>query len=202
MTARATLLLGLGLVLSPAACAYESMATAAGVSVPVLVGPVDQIGGGPSAGDDDGPRFDAKVDRSFTASSSQTTTGNVTVTTTTYRYLSTGSGVVDSKIHDASAGARDRVVRVDKLRVNAYSGFFYSAAWIGTRVRVKGHVGRKFHRAVAPAPAAIEPTPVPVAPAPVVPPPAPSSAPSAPVGEVADPFAAPAAEVVDPFASK
>jgi hypothetical protein len=137
------------------ACAFESIATANRVPVPVLVGPVEQIGGSPLDHEaDDGPAFDIKVDRTITASSSSQTSGNVTVTTTTASSLTTGAGVVDAKVRLAANGAKDRLVHVDTLRVNSYSGFFYSAAWVSSRVRVKGHVGRRIEPAT---PATIAP---------------------------------------------
>ncbi|MBK6922624.1 MAG: hypothetical protein IPH07_34865 [Deltaproteobacteria bacterium] len=125
------------------ACAFESTATAHRVPVPVLVGPVEQIGGAPRPSSaDDGPQFDIKVDRTVTASSSSQTSGNVTVTTTTATASTAGAGLVDARVRLAANGAKNRLVRVDQLRVNSYSGFFYSAAWISSRVRIKGHVGR------------------------------------------------------------
>lgn len=129
------------LSLTPA-CAFESVATANRVPVPVLVGPVEQIGGSAVADRSDGPEFDIKVDRTITASSSSQTSGNVTVTTTSASSLVTGAGVVDAKVRLAANGAKDRLVHVDRVRVNSYSGFFYSAAWITSRVRLRGHVGR------------------------------------------------------------
>lgn len=137
------------------ACAFESVATANRVPVPVLVGPVEQIGGSAhDRSDDDGPTFDIKVDRTVSASSSSQTSGNVTVTTTSASSLTTGAGVVDAKVRLAAKGAKDRMVHVDKLRVSSYSGFFYSAAWVSSRVRLKGHIGRAVTiPAPAPAPA-------------------------------------------------
>ena len=144
-------------------CAFESTATANRVPVPVLVGPVEQIGGGPAArADADARSFDVKVDRRFTASSSSQTSGNVTVTTTTTSHVQHGAGIVDANVRLAARGAKDRLVHVDQLRVNSYSGFFYSAAWLTSRVRLKGHVGRKFAKPIA-APAAVAPA-VPAAP--------------------------------------
>ena len=156
----------LAAALLAAGCAFESTATANRVPVPVLVGPVEQIGGGSAvAGDgDDGRSFDVKVDRRFTASSSSQTSGNVTVTTTTTSHVQHGAGLVDAKVRLAANGAKDRLVHVDKLRVNSYSGFFYSAAWLTSRVRLKGHIGRKVAKPAAPA--AAPPVAPAVAPAP------------------------------------
>jgi hypothetical protein len=151
----------LAAALLTAGCAFESTATANRVPVPVLVGPVEQIGGGPSehGADEDARSFDVKVDRRFTASSSSQTSGNVTVTTTSTSHVQQGAGLVDANVRLAANGAKNRLVHVDRLRVNSYSGFFYSAAWLTSRVRLKGHVGRKF-AAPAAAPAA-NPTPDP-----------------------------------------
>lgn len=137
------------------ACAFESTATAHRVPVPVLVGPVEQIGGAPRPSSaDDGPSFDIKVDRTVTASSSSQTSGNVTVTTTTATASAAGAGLVDARVRLAANGAKDHLVRVDTLRVNSYSGFFYSAAWISSRVRLKGHIGRAVTLPEAPSVAA------------------------------------------------
>ncbi|MFO0635752.1 MAG: hypothetical protein U0168_23170 [Nannocystaceae bacterium] len=147
-------------------CAFESIATANRVPTPVLVGPVEQIGGGATVDRTDGPEFDIKVDRTVTASSSSQTSGNVTVTTTSASSLVTGAGVVDAKMRLAAGGAKDRLIHVDRVRVNSYSGFFYSAAWISSRVRLKGHVGRGVtmpSAAAAPAPADATATSTPTA---------------------------------------
>lgn len=173
-------------------CAFESIATANRVPVPVLVGPVEQIGGAPREhAVDDGPRFDIKVDRTITASSSSQTSGNVTVTTTSSSSLTTGAGVVDAKVRMAANGAKDRLVHVDQLRVNSYSGFFYSAAWVSSRVRVKGHIGRR----IAP-PSSTDgtaPTPVTVTPATTTSATTPATTPATTAAATADPA------LVDPF---
>ena len=129
----------------PCGCAFGSTATANTIATPVLVGPVERIGGSAREhmADAEAPRFDAKVDHTLTASSSSETKGNITTTTTTTTLLGTDASLVDAKILEATAGDTDRLVHIDRLRVNSYSGFFYSAAWISSRVRVKGHIGRK-----------------------------------------------------------
>jgi hypothetical protein len=125
-----------------------------------------QVSGGATVDRTDGPEFDIKVDRTVTASSSSQTSGNVTVTTTSASSLVTGAGVVDAKMRLAAGGAKDRLIHVDRVRVNSYSGFFYSAAWISSRVRLKGHVGRGVtmpSAAAAPAPADATATSTPTA---------------------------------------
>ncbi|MCX4239422.1 hypothetical protein [Paraliomyxa miuraensis] len=120
---------------SATACAYDSSATAGRVPNPVALGPVTQIGATGSPRDVVGSTFDSKIDRAFTVSTSPSDN------TTTVTYVSTGEGKVDADLRSAANGMTDRIIRVDNVRVNAYSGFFYSAAWIVTRVRLKGHVG-------------------------------------------------------------
>jgi hypothetical protein len=186
--ARLPLVLGL---LASVGCAYETTATANRVPVPVLVGPVERIGGGAEQSED-GPEFDVKVDRRFTASSSTQNYGSYSVTTTTTSHTQDGAGKVDAQIRRASDGKIDRLVRIDQVKVNAYSGFFYSAAWISSRVRVKGHWSRRTPAprpltapALAPAPTPSTPEAAPAAPAEATPP---VTTPAMPTQAVRNPF--------------
>lgn len=128
---------GLALGLAPSSCAYESVVTAARVPVPVLVGPVSSIGGGPDAGGTRGAAFDVKVDHWFTVVSSN----NGYTTTTTTTHVQEGAGKLDAAIRKLTNGTIEHAVHVDDVRVRAFSSFVGSGAFINSRVRVKGTLG-------------------------------------------------------------
>jgi hypothetical protein len=104
-------------------CAPESTVSAPRVPVPVLLGPVDRIGGHPGGSDaDDQPstQFSVEVEDFAGVSRDQKQTGNLVITRTTTTKLHDGAAKVSAAVLGVTDAQHDHDVHVRRLRAGAW----------------------------------------------------------------------------------
>jgi hypothetical protein len=111
---------------------------AAGATSPVLLGPIDRVGGHRAGAGQERTvqRIEGEV-MDF-ASATTETKGNVQTTTSTS--IRTDSSVLDIQISNATDGRPERDVRIDQVEAGAYalvgSGSAFAKQWVGMKARV------------------------------------------------------------------
>ncbi|AKV01594.1 hypothetical protein AKJ09_08257 [Labilithrix luteola] len=116
-------------------CTATTSLSAARVPTPVLLGPVDRIGGHRAGGERTIAHLSKEVSDLVTVSETKSRHGNFVVIKREYSQLSTGSGEVSREILTLTKGQADRDVRVDALPAGTYvmifGGFATSNVWVG-----------------------------------------------------------------------
>lgn len=101
---------------------------------PVLLGPVDRVGG--HRADSGRTLRSIEGEASDRVSSSKDAASGVRTTTAIHE----GSGSIATQILQATEGRSDRDVRIDAVPAGAYamvsSGSFYASQWVGLKARV------------------------------------------------------------------
>lgn len=109
---------------------------------PVLLGPVDRVGGhrATEAETKALARVDTEVDDFVSVTTDQKQVGDTVVTTRTTTAFHSGSGVVTNAVMLGTEGRPERDVRVDAVPVGAWAVIVATGAmaerWVGLRGRV------------------------------------------------------------------
>ncbi len=107
---------------------------------PVLIGPIDRVGGRGKAQTRTVGKIKAETSDFVAVSQDETRTGNTVVVTRTTTFISEGSALVTQKVLERTEGRPDRDVRVDELPVGAWAFFLGGSAmasrWAGLEGRV------------------------------------------------------------------
>ena len=130
------------LLLAAAACSTAcapATLEAAYVPNPVLLGPVDRVGGHRGEGKTLQP-VNAEVNDFVSVSTSTNRVGNTTYTTTTTGIVHNGGGQVTSAVLAGTQGRAERDVRVDGLPAGAWAfvggGSAMTNRWVGLEGRI------------------------------------------------------------------
>jgi hypothetical protein len=122
-----------------AGCTHATMEVSH-VPNPVLLGPIDRVGGHRGTTAKMVNMVNEEVSDFVAASSSQKQTGNVVVTTTTTTALSFDASIVAHHLLDRTEGRADRDVRVDRLGVGAWSLVTFWSVMMNRWVSINGPV--------------------------------------------------------------
>ncbi|CAN5924177.1 hypothetical protein BH11MYX4_BH11MYX4_64560 [soil metagenome] len=132
---RAALLLS---VAASAGCAPATL-EAAYVPNPVLLGPVDRVGGHRGAGKTLQP-VNAEVNDFVSVSTSTQQVGSTTYTTRSTTIIQNGGGQVTAAVLDGTQGRPERDVRIDGVPAGAWTFFAGGSAmtnrWVGLEGRI------------------------------------------------------------------
>ena len=126
VSSRSFLALALAGGVSSVGCGAASTVSAPRVPVPVLLGPVDRVGGhraAPLADEGDDPSvtdFSVEVEDFVSSSRDTKQVGNLLVTRTTVATLHDGEAKVSASVLHATNAQHDRDVRVRRLHAGAW----------------------------------------------------------------------------------
>lgn len=116
-------------------CSAITNLSAERVPTPVLLGPVDRVGGHRAGGERTVAHLSKEVTDVVQVSTSSARYGNTVVVKREYTAMTTGSGEVSREILSLTKGQADRDVRVDALPAGAYvlwfGGYAMGNVWVG-----------------------------------------------------------------------
>lgn len=131
------------LLLAAASCAAActpATLEAAYVPNPVLLGPVDRVGGHRAVDTKTLQQVEVEVEDFVSVTTKSKEVGGQTVTTQTTIAIHEGSGLVTAAVLDGTQGRPERDVRIDEIPAGAWAviapGSAMASRWVGLR----GHV--------------------------------------------------------------
>jgi hypothetical protein len=123
------------------ACSAESQISAPRVPVPVLIGPVDRVGG--HRGEGEGiTSVRVEVEDFLAVSTSREVIGNMVYETRTTERMHEGSGKLSHRILEATGAKHDKDVRIRTIGTGAWAGSGKRDEWVEVEATVAKEQGR------------------------------------------------------------
>ena len=133
--------LGALLAAGAMACSAESQISAPRVPVPVLLGPIDRVGG--HRGEGEGiTSVRVEVEDFFAESTTREEIGNTVYVTQTTEVMHEGSGKLSHRILEATGAKHDKDVHIRTIGTGAWVGGGKRDEWVEVEATVTKEQGR------------------------------------------------------------